>query len=177
MSSIVIPILDRRRACVVYRISSMQCDSYRRDMERTRHLGRLVRLSIWFRENYESQHKLMDTFSYLMKYPQLGNFLIFLWNEEMIFIRKSKWNLARSRWRSSRTRAAFIVLVEKVGERWFSSQSASKTRWCDRNDAKDTMLFLKISVATNEVAEWSYTGADRRLKTCRALLWPSDGDV
>ena len=80
-----IVVTEGERAwCIEYQCSVIPTEEI---VERTRHLGRgwhVCRLDLG--ENYESQHKLTDTFSYLMKYhPQLGNFLIFFVNEEMIF--------------------------------------------------------------------------------------------
>ena len=71
----------------MYRIS-MQCDSYRRDSgtDETSGRGWDVRRLDFRGRIMRVQHKLTDTFSYLMKYhPQLGNFLIFFVNGEMIF--------------------------------------------------------------------------------------------
>ena len=101
-------------------------------------------------ENYESQHKLTDTFSYLMKYhPQLGNFLIFFVNGEMIFHTQIK---VKPRSQQMTFQVVRVPLLQFSWEKWRKMVEDSvpvkahlkpdgAIEWTPR----DTMLFKKLA--------------------------------
>ena len=101
-------------------------------------------------ENYESQHKLTDTFSYLMKYhPQLGNYLIFFVNGEMIFHTQIK---VKSRSQQMTFQVVRVPLVSFSWKKWRKLVKDSLpvkahlkpdegVEWTPR----DTMLFKKLA--------------------------------
>ena len=107
-----------------------------------------------FRENYESQHKLTDTFSYLMKYhPQLGNFLIFFVNGEMIFHTQIKVKPRSQQMTFQVVRVPLLSFSWKKWRKMVEDSVPVKAHLKPVNAiewTQETRCSLKISLATDE---------------------------
>ena len=144
-----IVVTEGERAwCIEYQCSVIPTEEI---VERTRHLGEVGMSVDWILgENYESQHKLTDTFSYLMKYhPQLGNFLIFFVNGEMIFHTQIK---VKPRSQQMTFQVVRVPLLQFSWKKWRKMVGDSvpvkahlkpvdAIEWTPR----DTMLFKKLA--------------------------------
>ena len=144
----IVVIEGERTWCIEYQCSVIPPEDI---IERTRHLGEIGMSVDWILgENYESQHKLTDTLSYLMKYhPQLGNYLIFFVKGEMIFHTHIKVKLRSQQMTFQVVQVPFVAfswekwrkLVEDSVPVKAHLKPDESIEWTPR----DTMLFKKLA--------------------------------
>ena len=134
--------------CIEYQCSVISPEDI---VERTKHLNEIGMSVQWILgENYESQHKLTDTFSFLMKYhPQLGNYLIFFVKGEMIFHTRIKIKPRSQQMTYQIVRVPLLSFSWKKWKKLVEDSVPVKAHLKPNREMKwtsrDTMLFKKLA--------------------------------
>ena len=144
----IIVMEDNNAWCIEYQCSVISPNDI---IERTEHLGEIGMPVHWILgKDYEEQHKLTDTFCYLMKYhPQLGNYLIFFVKGEVIFHTQIKIKARSQQMTYQIVRVPLLSFSWKKWKKFVDDSVPLKAHLKPDGEmkwtARDTMLFKKLA--------------------------------
>lgn len=139
---------NNKQWCIEYQCSVIPTENIVRRTIRLEEEG--IRVAWILGEKYEIQNKLSDTFCYLMRYhPQLGNYLLFFVNGEIIFHTRIRLK-SRSQQMSFQTIRVKLEQFswkkwQKIMEESISVRAHLKPDLSVEWTPRDTMLFKKLA--------------------------------